>query len=167
MYIEIEKKFLILNESWRKDATSVPFCQGYIYSQDGCFVRVRTAGQKAFLTIKGSKHGISRPEFEYSIPLSDAEELLQTMAQKPLIYKVRHNVSLDKHIWEIDEYMGENAGLFVAEIELTSEDEIFTRPTWLGQEVTHDPRYRNAALARCPFSQWDKELRKRLQVPKP
>ncbi len=155
MYTEIERKFLVLGDAWRPLASSVHFCQGYIYSSPQSFVRVRTENDGAVLTIKGPKSGIGRPEFEYAIPFEDAEELLEHLAHKPLIYKTRHNITLGKHTWEVDEFRGDNAGLIVAEIELQSEEEIFEKPPWIGEEVTFDPRYRNAALARHPYCMWD------------
>ncbi len=154
MYTEIERKFLVTDESWKKEAVGIAYCQGYIYSTPQCLVRIRLEGNTAYLTIKGPKHGIARMEFEYTIPTKDAEELLQDMAFKPLIYKKRYKIPLDNHIWEIDVFEGDNTGLIVAEIELQTENATFTQPPWLGKEVTHDPRYRNAALARHPFSQW-------------
>ncbi len=160
MFKEIERKFLVLGDSWRSLGTSFAFCQGYIYSSEHCFVRIRTEADKAVLTIKGPKSGIGRPEFEYPIPMDDAQELLETLAHKPLIYKIRHKIPMGKHVWEVDEFCGDNAGLIVAEIELENEDEHFTKPEWIGKEVTFDARYRNAALARHPYSQWDDEQKK-------
>ncbi len=156
MHNEIERKFLVTADSWRKEAISYEFCQGYIYSSENCFVRVRTENELAFLTIKGPKSGIARPEFEYPIPITDAKELLQNLAHKPLIYKIRHKVLCPPHVWEIDEFCGDNAGLIVAEIELQNAKESFEKPSWLGEEVTFDARYRNAALAKTPFTQWKK-----------
>ncbi len=154
MFKEIERKFLVQSDAWRKDAQSYEFCQGYLYSSPLCLVRIRTEDDQAFLTIKGPKDGIGRLEFEYPIPLNDAHELLQNVAKQPLIYKIRHKVPFGGHIWEIDEFCGDNQGLIVAEIELESEDADFIKPDWLGEEVTYDARYRNAALAREPFSTW-------------
>ncbi len=160
MYREIERKFLVIGEQWRELATSYHFCQGYIYSSPTCFVRVRTESEKAFLTIKGPKDGISRSEYEYAIPLEDAKELLETLAHKPLIYKIRHKIPQGEHIWEVDEFCGDNTGLIVAEIELESEQAQFVKPAWIGKEVTDDARYRNAALARLPYCQWSEEEKK-------
>ncbi len=161
MYQEIERKFLVLGEHWRTLGKAVHFCQGYIYSSPLSFVRIRTEDDRALLTIKGPKSGIGRPEFEYAIPLQDAEELLENLAYPPLIYKTRHFIPVGKHIWEVDEFGGDNAGLIVAEIELQSEDEEFEKPSWIGQEVTFDARYRNAALARHPYCHWDEALKDR------
>ncbi len=154
MYREIERKFLVNGDEWRKDAISHEFCQGYIYSAEHCFVRVRTEDDYAFLTIKGPKSGIERPEFEYPIPITDAKELLDHLAHQPLIYKIRHKISYPPHVWEVDEFCGENSGLIIAEIELKNEEEYFEKPSWLGQEITFDARYRNSALAERPYSQW-------------
>ena len=154
MQNEIERNFLVTNDAWRENASAILFCQGYINPETGCLVRIRIEGEQGYLTIKGPKQGISRAEFEYEIPLKDAEILLQTMAHKPLIHKTRYKVKVAEHIWEIDEFLNENAGLIIAEVELQCEDEAFKKPLWLGKEVTHDARYRNAALAKKPFSQW-------------
>ncbi len=157
MYKEIERKFLVVGNAWRNEASSFQFCQGYIYSSAQCLVRIRTESEKAYITIKGPKDGIARTEYEYPIPLQDAQELLEKLAFKPLIYKTRHKVPMGEYVWEIDEFEGDNAGLIVAEIEIESEDAHFERPAWLGKEVTHDARYRNAALARLPYAQWPEE----------
>ena len=116
-------------------------------------MRVRLAGQHAFLTIKGVSVGPSRAEFEYEIPVADAE-LLLTLSDGPTIEKTRHVIELDDATWEVDEFLGENSGLVVAEVELQSEGQIFARPEWLGEEVTHDPRYFNSSLATHPFGRW-------------
>ncbi len=156
MFKEIERKFLVIGDAWRAEATSYDFCQGYLYSSPLCLVRIRTENEQAYLTIKGPKDGIGRIEFEYAIPLGEAQELLKNVARQPLIYKIRHKIPTKSHVWEVDEFCGDNKGLIVAEIELKSEDEAFERPTWLGEEVTYDARYRNAALAREPYSTWNK-----------
>ncbi len=161
MYTEIERKFLITNEDWRHEAESYLLHQGYVYSTTQCLVRVRTENDAAFLTIKGPKDGIRRVEFEYAIPFEDATELLADMVHKPTIHKMRHKVRVGEHIWEIDEFLQENSGLVVAEIELSREEESFQKPSWLGLEVTHDPRYRNNFLARQPYSQWTEEEKHR------
>ncbi len=161
MYREIERKFLVLGDTWRALGQAVHFCQGYIFSSPQSFVRVRTEDDRAVLTIKGPKSGIGRPEFEYPIPFEDAKELLEHLAHKPLISKIRHFIRLGQHTWEVDEFCGDNAGLIVAEIELQSEEEYFEKPHWIGEEVTFDPRYRNAALARHPYCLWDEALKKR------
>jgi CYTH domain-containing protein len=116
-------------------------------------VRVRLAGDAAFLTIKGVNNGASRAEFEYAVPFSDGEELMK-LCDGPIVDKIRRVVSHDGNAWEVDEFLGENSGLVVAEIELESEDQVFLRPAWLGEEVTGDVRYLNSNLAILPFRTW-------------
>lgn len=152
MGIEIERKFLVTGTAWRKGA-GVRLSQGYLNRDKERTVRVRLAGEKAFLTIKGVSVGASRAEFEYEIPAGDAEQLLK-LSDGPVIEKIRRVIELEGDTWEVDEFLGENAGLVVAEIELQSEDQAFARPEWLGEEVTHDPRYFNSSLATKPFSGW-------------
>jgi adenylate cyclase len=138
---------------WQGTETSTLYRQGYLSRTPGCTVRVRRAGAKAFLTVKGPRPGIARSEFEYEIPVIDAEELLGLCAN-PLIEKHRHLVEHDGHTWEVDEFLGANAGLLVAEIELDAPDEPFSFPPWAGEEVTLDARYLNANLVDHPFSEW-------------
>ena len=152
MGIEIERKFLVVGIAWRQTA-GVHFSQGYLNQDKERTVRVRLAGDKAFLTIKGITQGASRAEFEYEIPDADGAQLIK-LCEGPIIEKIRRAVLHDGNTWEVDEFLGENAGLVVAEIELKSEDQGFARPEWLGEEVTHDSRYFNSSLARHPFSGW-------------
>jgi len=152
MGIEIERKFLVTGTTWRQGA-GVRFSQGYLNRDKERTVRVRLAGEKAFLTIKGISVGASRAEFEYEIPAADAEQLLK-LSDGPVIEKIRRFIQLESVTWEVDEFLGENAGLVVAEIELQSEDQAFARPEWLGEEVTHDARYFNSSLATKPFPRW-------------
>ena len=154
MGIEIERKFLIVGEQWRSGAVGARYCQGYIRTQGNATVRVRIAGQRGFLTIKGPTDGISRAEFEYPIPLAEAEQLLEHLCDRPLIEKIRYQVESHGHQWEIDEFMGENQGLILAEVELNDPEQAIAMPAWAGQEVSSDPRYFNANLAQYPFSQW-------------
>jgi adenylate cyclase len=154
MAIEIEKKFLLTNESWKKDSTSEIYFQGYISSGTGKTVRVRIAGEKGFLTIKGKHSGLSRMEFEYPIPLDDAKVLLKEICEQPIIHKKRYRVEHSGFLWEIDEFYGENLGLVMAEIELENENQEFPIPEWLGREVSHDGRYYNASLRRNPYCNW-------------
>ena len=154
MAVEIEKKFLLINESWKKDSTSEIYFQGYISSGTGKTVRVRIAGEKGFLTIKGKHSGISRMEFEYPIPVDDAKVLLEEICEQPIIHKKRYRVEYGGFLWEIDEFYGENLGLLLAEIELENENQEFPIPEWLGREVSHDGRYYNASLRRNPYSNW-------------
>ncbi len=155
MFTEIERKFLVNNDTWRNKAKSTEFWQGYIHSDANCLVRIRVEGEQAYLTIKGPKNGIARPEFEYAIPKIEAEDLLQNLAKKPLIHKIRHTLHVGEHLWEIDEFCGDNSGLILAEIELNKEHEYFEKPEWLGEEITFDARYRHASLAKYPFSTWE------------
>lgn len=157
MAVEIERKFLVSSEEWREDADGTLLRQGYLNTGKNCIVRVRTAGDKAYLTIKGATTGISRPEYEYEIPLDDANVLLETLAQQPIIEKVRYCIPRQGHVWEVDEFLGKNSGLVLAEVELEDEGECVNKPGWVGKEVTDDARYRNAALARNPYSQWPRE----------
>lgn len=154
MSTETERKFLVTGTAWRAQETGVLLRQGYLSSAKERVVRVRIAGEQAFLTIKGLTRGVSRLEFEYPIPLTDAGRLLDELCERPLVEKTRYTVQVDGHRWEIDEFHGENAGLVVAEIELADENQAFTRPPWLGAEVSEDPRYFNSNLALHPYSRW-------------
>lgn len=153
MGTEIERKFLVKEGAWR-DANATRYRQGYLSTVKERTVRVRTINDKGYLTIKGITVGASRLEFEYEIPGADAEELLNNLCVKPLIEKNRYKVDYSKHIWEVDEFFGENEGLIVAEVELQSEDQLFDRPEWVAEEVTTDPRYYNANLINNPYSKW-------------
>jgi adenylate cyclase len=153
---EIERKFLVQGASWQSgNGTSIR--QGYIHNEIDGTVRVRTKGKRAYLTIKGGTTGITRLEFEYEIPLEEADQMLNELCQKPLIEKIRYEVNVGGSKWEIDEFLGENAGLVVAEIELEDEDQEFLKPDWLGKEVSDDLRYQNANLVKHPYSQWDEK----------
>lgn len=155
MATEIERKFLPKDDSWRAGADAgEEYRQGYLYSDPDLAVRVRLAGDEAWLTIKGGAEGIVRREFEYPIPRADAAEMLAHLCRKPLIEKRRHLLRHGRHTWEIDVFAGDNAGLVVAEIELGAEDESFERPDWLGEEVSADPRYLNSSLSRHPYRHW-------------
>ena len=149
---EIERKFLTKGSAWRR-AGGMRLCQGYLSSAKGRTVRVRTVGDKAYLTIKGMAVGATRPEFEYEIPYQDAKELLN-LCEVPLIEKDRYRLEEGGVVWEIDEFLGENRGLIVAEVELESEDQPFTKPDWVGEEVTGDPRYFNSNLIKKPYTKW-------------
>lgn len=155
MGTEIERKFLVNRTAWHPDpARGTRYRQGYLSSEPGSTVRVRIAGDRGFLTIKGATRGIERDEFEYPIPLADAEQLLDHLCPHPLIEKTRYRVPSDGLTWEVDVFEGENTGLIVAEIELPTSESSFTRPPWIGREVSDDPRYFNAALSRHPYSRW-------------
>ena len=152
MAVEIERKFLVCNDTWRADLVSeTRLLQGYLTQGPGPTVRVRISGELAYLTLKGATNGVSRLEFEYPIPVADARTLLRELAVSPLIEKTRYRVRSGADVWDLDVFAGENAGLVLAEIELPSEDAPFERPDWLGEEVSDDPRYFNASLARHPF----------------
>ena len=149
---EIERKFLVKKSTWRKEK-GTKYRQGYLNSVKERVVRVRTIGHKGYLTIKGLTVGASRLEFEYEIPRQDADQLLD-ICEKPLIEKIRYKVVEGDFVWEIDEFLGENQGLIVAEVELESEDQEFPRPAWVGEEVTGDPRYFNSNLIKNPYQMW-------------
>jgi adenylate cyclase len=151
---EIERKFLVVGQGWRDEATGTPYRQGFLSTEPERTVRVRIAGDKGSITIKGKSLGARRAEFEYEIPVTDAEQMLDTLCQKPLIEKVRYSVRAGEHTWEIDVFQGVNAGLVVAEIELRAEDEAFQKPPWIGDEVTGDPRYFNSNLVARPYTAW-------------
>lgn len=158
MPTEIERKFLVENDDWRSLGTGVFYCQGYLVSTPSKTVRVRIAGEQAYLTIKGATAGVARAEYEYAIPLDHAQELLQTLCEPPLIEKTRYRVEWGGLVWEIDEFDGENRGLIVAEVELTDEKQAIALPNWIGAEVSHDPRYYNANLSKYPYSHWAEKL---------
>lgn len=152
MAIEIERKFLVVNDTWRA-APAVFYSQGYLNRDKQRTVRVRIAGAQAFITVKGISQGASRLEFEYEIPVVDAQQLL-TLCEQPLIEKYRRIISHGGFVWEVDEFLGDNLGLVVAEIELPAEVTHFALPDWVGAEVTHDARYFNSNLAQVPYCQW-------------
>jgi adenylate cyclase len=155
MGFEIERKFLLKDESWRDEASSsTGIKQGYLNSDKTRTVRVRTSLDKGFITIKGENKGISRTEFEYEIPYEDAVELLK-LCEQPYISKIRHVVTTDDAVWEIDEFLGENEGLFVAEVELNSILQTVIKPKWLGKEVSDDAKYYNSSLITNPYKNWD------------
>lgn len=155
MAVEIEHKFLLANADWRKHVSrSIKYRQGYLSSQPTSSIRVRTSDDHAWLNIKTATIGTHRHEYEYEIPLTDANEILNNLCRKPLIEKTRHFVTDDGNLWEIDEFEGDNQGLIVAEIELEETGQSFAKPLWLGQEVTGDLRYYNNNLAIRPYSEW-------------
>ena len=151
---EIERRFLVQGDAWRELADGVEFRQGFLSTVKERVVRVRLAGGKGTLTIKGLTRGISKLEFEYEIPTAEARTLLEALCHRPLIEKTRYRIPLQGVVWEVDEFIGDNQGLILAEVELESEDQTFERPTWIGQEISGDPRYFNSNLVQNPFSQW-------------
>lgn len=155
MAIEIERKFLVSHDGWRAHVESdARIVQGYLSTDPRLTVRARVRGEQGFLTLKGPSRGLARSEFEYQIPPADAEAMLAELAQGGLIEKRRYLVREQGWLWEVDEFDGDNRGLVLAEIELPDAAQAFPRPAWLGEEVSDDPRYFNASLARHPFSRW-------------
>lgn len=154
MGVEIERKFLVTGEAWRALGTPTLLRQGYLSLDPERTVRVRIDGADGTLTIKGKSRGATRGEWEYPIPVQEAAELLDTLCQQPLVEKIRHRITQGPHTWEVDEFLGANAGLVVAEIELASEEDAFDKPDWVGPEVTDDTRYFNSNLIRHPYSAW-------------
>jgi CYTH domain-containing protein len=156
MAIEIERKFLVKTDEWikaREHATCTPYKQGYLQATPNCTVRVRQAGEKGFLTIKGKTDGMSRLEFEYEIPLNDLNGLLP-LCSGPLVEKYRCTIMYKNKLWEVDEFLGDNEGLIIAEIELDSPIEEFELPQWIEKEVTGDKRYYNSFLSANPYKKW-------------
>jgi CYTH domain-containing protein len=153
MAIEIERKFLVTGDAW-KAAAGVLYRQGYLSTEKARTVRVRIAGDRGFITIKGPASGIVRPEFEYEIPPDDSAAMLDTLCIRPLIEKRRYTIEHKGLSWEVDEFFGENQGLVVAEVELASADQAIELPDWVGAEVTGDARYFNSSLIAHPFTRW-------------
>lgn len=150
---EIERKFLVKDDSWRQLAKGSLYRQGYISSQ-GATVRVRIVGNQGYLTIKSPTVNYSRSEFEYLIPLVDAQEILDTLCIRPIIEKTRYKINVGSLVWEVDEFTGANQGLILAEVELTDELQQIELPNWIGEEVSGNPKYYNSYLAKHPFSEW-------------
>lgn len=156
MGVEVEHKFLVSSDSWRAHVLeSTRIVQGYL-ARGRATVRVRIRAHRAFLTVKGPTSGVSRSEFEYPIPVEDAQLMLDELADGPVVEKVRHLVRVDEHIWEVDEFGGANAPLVMAEVELRAADEEFALPEWAGQDVSDDQRYYNVNLATTPYSTWSR-----------
>ncbi|MBK1691910.1 CYTH domain-containing protein [Ectothiorhodospira mobilis] len=152
---EIEKKFLVVSDAWQDQVThSVSLRQGYLCGNTQASVRVRLAGEKADINIKSATLGVERQEFEYAIPPQEARELLDGLCMRPMIEKTRHYVPHAGHLWEVDVFEGDNAGLVVAEVELNAPTDEPQLPSWVGQEVSHDPRYYNTSLVQHPFKNW-------------
>jgi CYTH domain-containing protein len=154
MGVEIERKFLVRGDEWRGHGPAVLLRQGYLSDDPERVVRVRIEGDTAQLTIKGCNTGPTRGEWEYPIPVADAQDLLARLCHQPLIEKYRCRIPYQGMVWEVDEFLGDNAGLLVAEIELSAPDQVFAKPDWVGDEVTDDRRYFNSSLIRHPFSRW-------------
>ena len=154
MSVEIERKFLVRGSAWKVLGQGVAIRQGYLSTNPDRVVRVRIEDESATLTIKGRTKGITRGEWEYAISLEEADQLLNDLCERPLIEKTRTRVVYEGMVWEVDEFFGDNLGLVVAEIELESEEQSFSKPDWIAEEVTDDARYFNANLLRHPFSDW-------------
>ena len=159
MGMEIERKYLMASDDWRGRADGVDYRQGYLSTVKERTVRVRTIADRGFLTVKGISTGASRREYEYEIPAREAHEMLDELCERPLIEKRRFEIPHAGLIWEIDEFSGDNAGLIIAEVELEREDQLIDVPSWIGEEVTGDPRYFNSSLVANPFSTWSESDR--------
>lgn len=155
MALEIERKYLIDLEKISPLENGIRIKQGYLSINKNAVVRVRVKNDKAYLTIKGSNSGIARLEFEYEIPLDEANEMLEKLCQKPVIDKTRYLINHENHTWEVDVFYGDNEGLVVAEVELLREDEHINLPIWIKEEVSHDDRYFNSNLMKLPFKDWE------------
>ena len=155
MPTEIERKFLVDHQKWEAliKPTGKLYKQGYILSDEKRTVRIRVANDAAYITLKGASTGISRSEYEYTIPVNEGNEILNNFATSS-IQKTRYNIEYAVHTWEVDVFTGDNTGLIIAEIELQNEDEQFEKPEWVGQEVSHDNRYTNASLSVYPYKDW-------------
>ena len=151
---EIERKFLVKDDTFKTLTRGTSYRQGYLNSQKERVVRVRTIADKGFLTVKGITTGATRVEYEYEIPVKDAEAMLDELCEKPLIEKNRYKIKQGNFIWEVDEFFGENQGLICAEVELESEAQSYDKPEWIGAEVTGDPKYFNSNLIQNPYKNW-------------
>ncbi len=155
MATEIERKFLITSDEWRHDADAgIQITQGYMGSNEKSSVRIRINGDSANINIKSKTIGAQRSEYEYAIPLNEANEILTALCDRPYIDKTRYHVNHQGHVWEVDVFAGDNEGLVVAELELTRVNETFSLPSWIGSEVTEDPRYYNICLVTHPYKSW-------------
>ena len=157
MATEIERKFLVKDDSWKVGATGTEYKQGYLHSSKDLTVRIRIAGDKGLITIKGGhKEGeLAHAEYEYEIPLTDANEMFNNLCDPARIEKTRYKIPFEGHIWDVDVFHGANEGLIMAEVELADEHEEVKMPAWVGSEVSHDSRYYNALLAQNPFTTWN------------
>ena len=152
---EIERKYLVAETAFLSELDGIAFKQGYISTREGGpAVRIRVEGERAVITLKGLTKGITRSEYEYEIPVADAEDMLEELCERPFIKKVRYRVFWREKLWEIDVFDGDNEGLIVAEIELDSEDDVVEKPPWLGEEVSGESRYYNANLVHHPYKNW-------------
>ena len=157
MATEIERKFLVVDDSWRPAVLrSQRFEQGYLAITADCAVRVRIAGQTAEINIKNATLDIERKEYEYAIPVGDAREMMRLLCRGRSLTKMRHWVEHGGDLWEVDVFEGDNQGLVIAELEIRQREQQFEIPGWLGREVSHDPRYLNSSLAVAPYRRWDR-----------
>lgn len=154
MATEIERKYLVVGDEWRQPGTGNEFRQGYLSTVKERTVRVRVVGTCGFLTIKGITIGATRTEYEYEIPVDEARAMLADLCEQPIIEKIRYEVDWEGLTWEVDEFLGVNSGLVVAEVELEDADREITLPEWIGEDVTDDPRYFNSNLVARPYSAW-------------
>ena len=165
MGTEIERKYLVKLAEWRSQKKKLQqqfpeigkrYCQGYIPTDNETTVRLRTIGNQGYLTIKSKTKGYTRSEFEYSIPIEDAQQMLETLCLKPLVEKIRYKINQDNLVWEVDEFLGANKGLIIAEVELENENQQVNIPHWIDREV-HDKKYFNSNLIKHPYSKWEKK----------
>jgi CYTH domain-containing protein len=154
MGIEIERKYLVRSDEWKSLGEKEYYQQGYLLINRSCTIRVRIVNNIGFLTIKGDSVGISRNEFEYRIPYNDAKSMLVNLCEKPLIEKFRTKIEMNNVVWEVDEFLGENEGLVIAEVELLNEEQKIDLPDWIAEEVTGNPMYYNSNLVKHPYKKW-------------
>jgi adenylate cyclase len=154
MGTEIERKFLLKSDAWRSQAEGKLYRQGYVFKSTGVTVRIRIVGTQGYITLKGKVEHFARPEFEYEIPVDDAQTMLDLWCHPRIVEKIRYRISFGNLVWEVDEFQGFNQGLVLAELELDSADRVFELPDWVGQEVSGQERYYNSSLAVYPYSQW-------------
>ena len=151
---EIVRKYLVTSTEWKSLSEKKLYRQGYLAINNGGVVRVRTVSDKGYLTIKSQRNNLTRDEFEYEIPFEDAEYMLENLCIKPLVEKYRTKINYNGMVWEVDDFIGENEGLVIAEIELEYENQKIDLPSWIGAEVTNDPKYYNSNLVNMPYSRW-------------
>ncbi len=151
---EIEKKFLVKGTNWKNLAEGIVYRQAYLSTKKENVVRVRIVGDKGYLTVKGLNLGVSRLEYEYEIPIIDAKEILNNLCKKPIIEKKRYKIKFEGLMWEVDEFLGKNKGLIIAEVELSYETQEIKKPVWIGREVTSESKFFNSNLVSNPYSKW-------------
>jgi adenylate cyclase len=157
MGTEIERKFLVKGDAWRSPIPGKRYCQGYVVQPGNVTVRVRIAGDRGFLTLKGKAENFARPEFEYEIPVPEAQEMLDLWCRPRIVDKIRYRIPVGDLVWEVDEFLGFNQGLILAEVELQSSDQCVDLPDWVGLEVSEEHRYYNSSLAIHPYAQWTQD----------